>query len=713
MALKKVIKRDGRIVDFDSANISEAIFKAAQSVGGTNKELSLALAKEVVFNLENRFKDKIPTVEDVQDTVEKVLIENRHAKTAKSFILYRYKHAEARDAKTEIIGKIVDSDFSVNALTVLKERYLKRDAEGSVIETPYDLFRRVARNIASADQFYDRHADLIKIEDEFFNLMNKRYFLPNSPTIMNAGNVLQQLSACFVLPIDDNMESIFGSLLNAAMIHKSGGGTGFSFSRLRPKNDFVKTTRGVSSGPVSFMRVYDVATDVIKQGGKRRGANMAILRVDHPDILEFITAKEKNSAFNNFNISVAVTDKFMEALEKDEEYALVNPRTKEITEKISAKNVFNLMATMAWKNGEPGIVFIDEINRHNPTPRLGVIESTNPCGEQPLLPFESCNLGSVNLAEFVSDGKIDWDKLRYIVRTAVHFLDNVIDMNRYPLPEIERVTKSNRKIGLGVMGFSDMLTQLLIPYNSERALSVAEEVMSFIDSEAKKMSLELAKLKGEFENYRGSVYDDGKKESLIRNATCTTIAPTGSISMIFDVSSGIEPLFAISFVKRVLDGKELLYVNKYFEKTAIDRGFYSKELMLRIANKNSIQDILEIPEDVRKVFVVAHDIAPEWHVRMQATFQKHVDNAVSKTVNCPNSTTIEQIEEIFKLAFKLKCKGITVYRDGSRDNQIYDLAKSKKMPSLSELCPECKSKLKFSEGCSTCPNCGYSKCSLG
>ena len=562
-----------------------------------------------------------------------------------------------------------------NAMKVLEKRYLRKDENGKVIETPEQMFRRVAKNIAKADEKYG--GDVKKTEKEFYDMMVNLYFLPNSPTLMNAGTSIQQLSACFVLPVEDSMDKIFETLKHTALIHQSGGGTGFSFSRIRPKGDIVRSTGGIASGPVSFMKVFNSATDVIKQGGRRRGANMGILRVDHPDIMEFITCKEDPRELTNFNISVAVTDDFMEKAMKGEDYELINPRTGEAVGKLNATEVFNKIVEEAWKSGEPGVIFIDEINRHNPTPHVGEIEATNPCGEQPLLPYESCNLGSINLSRFVKNGEIDWEKLKEITWKAVHFLDNVIDMNKYPIPQIKKMTLANRKIGLGVMGFADMLIQLKIPYDSNEALELAEKIMSFIQKEAKAASEELGKQRGSFPNFKGSVYD-GKYEAM-RNATVTTIAPTGSISIIAGCSSGIEPLFAISFVRNVLDEEDRLYeINPYFEKIAKEMGFFSEELLKKIADNNgSVQGIEEVPQEVQRIFVTALDIPPEWHVRMQAAFQKYVDNATSKTINLREDASVEDVRKAYILAYKLKCKGITVYRYGSRPEQVISAKEEK------------------------------------
>lgn len=586
--------------------------------------------------------------------------------------------------------------LSKNALTVLEKRYLKRDEVGNIIETPQELFKRVANAVAKAETLYNSQET--GIEKEFYDMLVNLEFLPNSPTLMNAGKEIQQLSACFVLPIEDSIDGIFETIKHAAVIHKTGGGTGFAFSRLRPSSDIVKTTMGVASGPVSFMKVFNAATEAIKQGGTRRGANMGILRVDHPDIMEFITCKDDNNELNNFNLSVGITDKFMAALEGGGDYELVNPRTGKVTKTINAKDLFELIAKQAWKNGEPGVVFLDRLNEYNPTPHIGIFESTNPCGEQPLLPYESCNLGSINLSKMVADGKIDWEKLRNTVKRAVRFLDDVIDVNDYPLPEIERMTKGNRKIGLGIMGFADMLVMLAIPYNSAEALELADKLMKFIRDEGHAASRELAKERGVFPNFKGSLYD--KRGLPMRNATITTIAPTGTISIIAGVSSGIEPLFAVCYYRNVMDGAKLVEINPYFEAVAKERGFYSDELMDKIAQKGSIQGIKEIPLDIRKIFVTAHDIKPDDHVKMQATFQKYTDNAVSKTINLPNNATIDDVKKAFLLAYKTGCKGITVYRDGSRDGQVINLIKEQKKDTKKERPPVLKGKTyKMQTGC--------------
>jgi ribonucleoside-diphosphate reductase alpha chain len=701
--ITKIRKRDGRIVDFDKNKVTEAIWKAAQSVGGKDRKLSEKIAEDVVSFLEKQCKDNdIPTVEQVQDIVEKVLMEGGYAKTAKSYILYRQKRSDIRRARA-LLGIEDDLKLPLNSLTVLSSRYLRKDENLNIIETPKQLFKRISKTIAAADKLYSKNNEEVeRIEEEFYKMMVNLEFLPNSPTLMNAGTNLGQLSACFVLPVEDNIESIYDAIKAMALVQKSGGGTGFNFSKLRPAGDIVRSTAGVSSGPLTFMQAFNVNTDVIKQGGKRRGANMGIFRVDHPDILDFIVAKETEGVLNNFNISVALTDRFMDAVLKDKDFDLINPRTKKTVKKLKARAIWNLIITMAWRNGEPGIIFIDTINKFNPTPHIGEIESTNPCGEQPLLPYESCNLGSINLARMINDGQIDWEKLRDIIRKAVHFLDNVIDVNKYPLSDIERMTKTNRKIGLGIMGFADMLIQIGIPYNSEEGLKIGEEIMKFISQEARKASIELGKERGSFPNFNGSVWDRGGFE-VMRNATVTTVAPTGSIGVIAGCSSGIEPLFAISYVRNVGEtiGVDLIEVNPLFERIGIKEGFYSEELMRKISKKASVQDIEEIPENIRKIFVTAHDISPEWHIRMQAAFQKYTDNAVSKTVNFPYYATPQDIEKVYLLAYKLGCKGVTVYRDGSRKIQVLTTEDSLQ-PKKSVVDFEIRADADYSGGCTTC-----------
>ena len=580
--------------------------------------------------------------------------------------------------------------LSDNARTVLKRRYLRKDNKGRVIESPEEMFRRVALHIAMAEKNYDEKSQVEEVQETFYNMMTEFRFLPNSPTLMNAGRRLGQLAACFVLPVEDTMEGIFDALKNAALIHKSGGGTGFSFSRLRPKESRVGTTGGVASGPISFMKIFNTATEQVKQGGTRRGANMGILRVDHPDIMEFIHSKKEHQDLNNFNISVGITDDFMTSVKEKSNYDLIDPRDKRKVGEHNGTEVYDSLVRHAWDNGDPGIVFLDRINEHNPTPEIGEIESTNPCGEQPLLPMEACNLGSINLAKYViesDDGpQIDYEGLKDVVWWSMRFLDNTIDISKYPLPEIDKMVKGNRKVGLGIMGFADLLYQLEVPYNSEGALEIAEDIMSFIQDESHEASKFLAEERGVFTNFEKSIFKDCE-DKRYRNATTTTIAPTGTLSIIAGCSSGIEPLFALSFVRRVMDNDELAEVNPYFEKVARERDFYSPELMDLIARKGTIHDIKEIPEDVRKVFVTAHDVTSEWHIRMQAAFQKYTDNAVSKTVNLPGDATVNDVQKVYDLAYKLGCKGVTIYRDGSKENQVLSVEKEaeEKMFSVADI----------------------------
>jgi ribonucleoside-diphosphate reductase alpha chain len=568
--------------------------------------------------------------------------------------------------------------LTTNAIRVLKKRYLTKDGEGRIVETPEQLFRRVARSIAEVDARYEGGTGASGREGVYYEMMASLKFMPNSPTLMNAGTRLGQLSACFVIPVGDSIREIFRAASDMAVIHQSGGGTGFSFSRLRPKNDIVGSTGGIASGPVSFMRIFDQGTEVIKQGGRRRGANMGILRIDHPDIVEFIEAKKSEEAFRNFNLSVAVTDEFMERLKNDDYFGLINPRNRRKSGRVRARDLWRKIAEMAWETGDPGVIFIDRINRLHPAAHIGEIEATNPCGEQPLLPYESCNLGSINLERVVKNGVIDWPELKRLVREGVQFLDGVIDANLYPLPEIEQMTYSNRKIGLGVMGLAEMLIMLDVPYASARAVRIAQKVMKFISGEAVRVSAELGERRGSFPNFKGSLWED-KGLKTMRNATVTTIAPTGTISIIAGASSGIEPLFAIAFVRKVMNGTELMEVNRLFLRRAKSEGLYSRALMEEIARKGSVAKIQGIPRAVKRLFMTALDIGPVWHVRMQAAFQKYTDNAVSKTINLPADATVEDVEEVNNLAYRLGCKGITVFRYGSRREQVLFLEDTPRM----------------------------------
>ena len=594
--------------------------------------------------------------------------------------------------------------LSKNALTILEQRYLRKNERAKVIEKPQDMFRRVARNISLADAkyFYKKEtrrmqsrlkkefyeitgtkefqklikscSDIKKTEEEFYDLMSSLDFLPNSPTLLNAGRKLQQLAACFVLPIEDDIDSIFKTLHQTALIHKTGAGTGFNFSKLRPKGDLIESA-GYTSGPISFMKIFDAATEQIKLGGNLRGANMGLLSVWHPDIEEFIMIKNNPEILTNFNVSVSMNGKFMEAVKKNKDYDLVNPRTGKKSGKENAARIFRMICGQAWLNGDPGVIFIDRINKFNPTPKLGVIESTDSCGEQPLLPYESCNLGSINLSNFILNEKINYEKLKKTVHSAIHFLDNVIDMCEYPLKENRKVVEQNRKVGLGIMGFADMLIKLGIPYDSEDALEKAEEVMKFISEEAKKASGQLAKERGAFPSWKTSIYNSNKKGKIkLRNATRTTIAPTGTISIIANTSSGIEPLFALSYVRRTAEGKNLIYFHEGLKQALIEKNLNKGEITEKINRDGSLKNIEEIPEELKEIFAVGSDIAPEWHVRMQAAFQKYVDNGISKTVTLPKDATTEDVGKIFMMAYELGCKGISIYRLGSREGQVIYLS---------------------------------------
>jgi ribonucleoside-diphosphate reductase alpha chain len=724
-------KSQHRPTNYPNRNqIARIVFAAAESMGIADRRLVEKLTSQVIERIEQnrsflppptlpgmedfvtntpRRLSRLPTDTDILTMVEEILAAKEQKSTEEAPV-------KMKSTRTAGVESQPDTGFKLteNARHVLQKRYLKKDKQGNVIETPEEMFRRVAGAIAGAELQYKPKANVKAMEEEFYRIMTSLDFLPNSPTLMNAGRELGQLSACFVLPIEDSMESIFDSVKNTALIHKSGGGTGFSFSRLRPEKDRVGSTGGVASGPVSFIRAFDIATDVIKQGGMRRGANMGILNIDHPDIMKFITAKEDMTALTNFNISVAVTSEFMEAVKADTDYNLLSPRTGEVDGKLNAKEVFDKIVDMAWKTGDPGIVFIDRINHDNPTPHLGKIESTNPCGEQPLLPYESCNLGSINLARMLREGdgsvEIDYPKMARTIKTAVRFLDNVIDVNKFPLPQIEEMTRKTRKIGLGVMGFADMLIQLGIPYNSEEALNLASEIMKFVSDEATRASEELGEERGLFPAFTGSIYD-AADALRVRNASRTTIAPTGTLSMIAGCSSGIEPLFALSYTKNILDGAKMVEVNPHFEEIAREKGFYSEELMQKLADGVHLADIEGVPDAVKPVFVTAHEITPEWHVKMQASFQKSTDNAVSKTVNFPREATREDVANVYRLAYEAGLKGITIYRDGSRDAQVLTTGKTegKTEPATDEtrLTPRKRAKVNsgFTERVTT--GCGY------
>ena len=684
---KQVRKRDGSLVKFNKAKIQYAIERAAFEVLQDRTEsvsISNRVAETVIKKLSHTnwirgqpkplgvgqrvsSQDNWCGIETIQDNIETVLMSEGYSHIAKSYIIHREKRSQIRFAKSAL-GLTDDLKLPVNTMEVLKRRYLLKDDNQNIIETPSELFRRVAHNVAKAEDNFKSRYSTEDIEEKFYQMMRNLEFMPNSPTLMNAGTSLGQLSACFCLPVEDSMEGIFGALSNMARIHQTGGGTGFSFSNLRPELDIVGTTKGQASGPVSFMSIFDQATGVIVQGGRRRGANMGILRCDHPDIVDFIEAKKQAGKFSNFNLSVGVTDKFMRAVKENRNFALINPRTKKEVRKIKARVLFDLIVNAAWRTGDPGLVFLDEINRRNPTPEIGQIEATNPCGELPLLPYESCNLASINLVKMLKNNSVDWQKLRDTVRLGVRFLDDVIEVNNFPLEQIKQITLANRKIGLGVMGFADMLIKHGIAYNSLRAVNFAKKLMRFIHKESVNASVALGRDRGVFPNFARSIYARDKLR--LRNATVNTIAPTGTISIIAGCSSGIEPLFAISFVRNVLSGTKLFEINPLFEEVANKRKIYKREVLSEIAKQGSLQKIKEIPKDIKKVFVTAFDITPAEHLQIQAAFQKFTDNAVSKTINLPGDATVEDVREIYLEAFKLKCKGITVYRYGSKPEQV-------------------------------------------
>jgi len=682
-APKEVKKRDGSTVAFDDSKIERAIAGAAVDVLQDEPRATVVASRLtgiVVDKLKAEFHQRIPHIEDIQDIVERVLMAEGYCHIAKSYILYRHKRSEVRFAKSAL-GLKDDLKLPVNTMEVLRRRYLLKDDNRHIIETPCALFRRVAHHVARAEANYVSGRAGAEVEERFYRMMRRQEFLPNSPTLMNAGTPLGQLAACFVLPVTDSIAQIFEALTSMARIHQTGGGTGFDFSRLRPRGDLVRSTKGRASGPVSFMSVFDKATEVIVQGGKRRGANMGVLRCDHPDVVDFVEAKTDPAAFENFNLSVGATDRFMRAVRAGRSFALVNPRTGRKAKTTDARALFDLIVHAAWRTGDPGLIFLDHVNRHNPTPELGRIEATNPCGEVPLLPNESCILGSINLDKMVKDkgrGKgaspaaVDWDRLRETICWAVRFLDDVIDTNKFPLESIETVTLANRKIGLGVMGFADLLIRLGIPYDTDEAVKFATRLMRFVHQESLAASRILAEQRGAFPNFKRSIH--AQTGPPLRNATVNTIAPTGTISIIAGCSSGIEPLFAVSFVRNVLSGTRLFETHPLFEAMARDRGFHSRTLLAEVARHRSLRGIRGIPNDVKRLFVTAFDVTPPQHLRIQAAFQKHTDNAVSKTINLPADATVQDIRDIYLEAHRLKCKGITVYRYGSKSDQVLSVS---------------------------------------
>jgi ribonucleoside-diphosphate reductase alpha chain len=692
--VERVRKRDGSIVEFDPSKIERAIQRAALEVLQDHRradDIAHRVTQVVLGALSRQYKGKTPGVEEIQDLIESALMNEGYDRIAKSYILYREDRSQVRFAKSAL-GLKDDLKLPVNAVEVLRRRYLLKDEARRVVETPGELFRRMAHTIAKAEANYGPDSQVHEVEDTFYRMMRNREFMPNSPTLMNAGTPLGQLSACFVLPVEDSIEGIFQTLADMARIHQTGGGTGFGFSRLRPRGDLVGSTKGRASGPVSFMGIFDKATEVIVQGGRRRGANMGVLRCDHPDIIDFIEAKIGSNALRNFNLSVGATDRFIRAVVENRPFDLINPRTGKSVKRIGAHSIFDLIVNAAWRTGDPGMIFLDHVNRSQPTPELGQIEATNPCGEVPLLPHESCILASINLDRMTTDdhrdraagkagraprAKVDWDKLRDRIHWGVRFLDDVIDVNRYPLESIRVATSGNRKIGLGVMGFADMLIRLGIPYGSKESVAFAGKLMRFIHEESVAASANLARQRGVFPNFGRSIHARAGRE--LRNATVNTIAPTGTISIIAGCSSGIEPLFAVSFIRNVLSGTRLFESHPLFEQIARERGFHSRELLAEVARRPSLAEVKGVPTDIRKLFVTAFDVTPRQHLEIQAAFQKYTDNAVSKTINLPADATVEEVREIYLYAHRLKCKGITIYRYGSKPGQVLSVSDQDQM----------------------------------
>ncbi len=670
--ISKVKKRDGRIVLFNKQKIAEAVFKAMQSVNKQDKLTADKLSEIVEKELEIKFsKKETPSVEDIQDIIEKILIKEGHAETAKSYILYRYKRAMIREAKQSLIGKIDDSDFSISALKIAEAKYLKKDDNGNVIETPNEMFLRVSKCIANIEKKYKKDEQYIKdLEKKFYEIISSMEFLPSGRILLNSGTNQETLSSSFAIPIEDSLESIFASLLNAVILQKDGAGTGFNFSKIRPRGTRTSENSGKAVGPISFIHIFNSASDLVRCRGNRKSANMAILSVNHPNIIEFIGAKENNNVLRNFNISVGLTDKFLDAVKKRENYDLIDPNTNKVVSSLNARKIFDIIVSTAWKNGEPGLIFLDNINKKNPTPELGDLEITSSCAELPLYPYEGCFLGSINLEKFVKNKEINYERLKYVVKLAVRFLDNSIDSSNYKIDKVNEMIQANRKIGLGIMGFADLLFALEIPYNSEKALEIAEDLIKFIQKIAKEESSNLGVEKGNFPNYTKSIFN---KKTPMRNATVTAIAPTGSISMLAETSNSIEPNFAICYNRNILDGTNLVIVNKHFERVAKEKGFYSPSLIKTIVEQGSLEGIEEIQEKIKKVFVMSHQISPEWHVKMQSIFQKYTDNAISKTVNFPFTATLQDVEKTYFKAHEAGCKGITIYRDGSRTEQVINL----------------------------------------
>ncbi len=672
LGITQIRKRDGSLVEFKSSKIEDAIEKAMLAVHIDEEQLPKILSQKVFDEINKKSEtDYIPSVEEIQDIVEKVLISEGHAEIAKAYILYRQKRAEQRKLKQDILGRFDDSKLNINGLLIAKSRYLKRDEFGNIEENPKEMFRRVAKSVANAEKVYKKPEKEIKeLEEEFFETISSLEFVPSGRILANAGKKKSMLYSSFVIPIEDNMKGIFRALYDKALIQRMGGGTGFSFSRLRQKGKKLSSTTGYAAGPVAFIKLFDHASDLTVHVGNRKAANMGSLSVEHPDIIEFITMKDRKE-IRNFNISVEITDTFMEAVKKNEKYGLKDPDTGEIIENVDANNIFHLIVTMAWKTGDPGVLFIDKINESNPLPSISRIETTDPCGDQLLLPYDGGNLGAINLSKFVRNEKIKWKRLEEVTKIGVRFLDNVVDISTFPVSKIEEMVKGNRRIGLGVMGFADMLYKLKIPYNSERALEIADKLMKFISYTAFDASEELASEKGVFPFWNQSIYKGKRK---LRNCSLLAISPTGSRSILVDTSSGIEPNFGLGYTRKILGSTDILQVNKVLEEVLKEMNLYKEELIKEIISKGSLKGV-SLPEEIKNVFLTAYEIEPEWQIKIQAIFQKNIDNAISKTVNFEKNATIEDIKKAFLTAYDLGCKGITVYREGSLGDEVFSIAK--------------------------------------
>ncbi len=672
MSFSQIKKRDGTIVEFDINKAITAIEKTMLAVGIDDDDLPKHLSQKAVEEALKIYKsDHIISIEEMQDIIEKTLINQGQARMAKAYILYRQKRAELRKLKHNILGRMDDSKLNINGLLIAKSRYLQKDAEGNVIETPKQMFKRVASAVSNAEKNYNKSQDEIQqLEKEFTEIMHSLEFIPSGRILTNAGTKNSMIYSSFVIPIEDSMKGIFRALYHKALVQRLGGGTGFSFSNIRPQGGKLKTTKGYASGPIPFIKLFDQASNLTIVEGNRKAANMGSLSVEHPDVIEFITMKDRKE-IKNFNISVEITDKFMEAVKNNEKYELKDPNTNEIIDKIDANNIFHLIVTMAWKTGDPGVLFIDKINNTNPLPNIARIETTDPCGDQLLLPYEAGNLGAINLAKFVRYKKIKWKQLEKVTKLAARFLDNTVDISKFPVKKIEDMVRGCRRIGLGIMGFADMLYKLRIPYNSEKALEIGQKIMKFIAATAAEASEQLAIEKGCFPLWNQSIYKDKIK---LRNCSLLAIAPTGSRSIFADTSAGIEPNFALGYTRKVLGSTEILQINNVLESVMKEYDVFSEDVLREIIQTNSLEKV-NLPDEVKKVFVTAHNITPDWHVKMQSVFQKYVDNAISKTVNFPKSATIEDIKNAFMSAYNLGCKGITVYREGSLSEQVINIGK--------------------------------------